>query len=94
MGHPGVDRTEMGQGLNPEGPSLHETAEQWSDRELFWIAKNGMKFTGMPAFGPTHSTEDVWSMVAFIRRVSELSPEEYAAMTAGVEESAGHTHDD
>lgn len=92
-GAPGVERDEAGQGLYPEGPSLHETAEHWSDRELFWIAKNGMKFTGMPAFGLTHSDEDIWSMVAFMRLVSELSPEDYAAMTDGTSESAGHSHE-
>lgn len=97
-GAPGVERSEMAEGLNPEPPALHEELP-WTDRELFWIVENGMKFTGMPAFGPTHSEEDLWSMVAFMRRLPEISPEEYAAMTEapGVSsgsEAEGHTHDD
>lgn len=102
-GAPGVDRSEMAEGLNPEPPALHEELP-WTDREMFWIVKNGMKFTGMPAFGPTHSEEDLWSMVAFMRRLPEMSPEEYAAMTEAPvddgraadthDDTDGHTHDD
>lgn len=92
-GAPGVDRSEMAEGLNPEPPALHDSLT-WTDRELFWIVENGMKFTGMPAFGSTHSEEDLWSMVALIRRLPELSPEEYAVLaeTAAESGSAGHEH--
>lgn len=91
-GAPGVERSEMGEGLHPEGPSFDGNGADWTDRELYWIAKNGMKFTGMPAFGPTHSDQDLWSMVAFIRRLPEMSPQEYEEMVGPADEPEGHSH--
>jgi mono/diheme cytochrome c family protein len=79
-GAPGVDPSEIGEGLNPEPPDLSEEAEEMSPAELFWITKNGIKMTGMPAFGPTHSDEELWTIVAFLKRLPELSPEQYQAM--------------
>lgn len=58
-GAPGVARSEIGQGLRPSPPDLSEHARNWSPAELFWIVKNGLKMTGMPAWGPTHSDEDL-----------------------------------
>jgi mono/diheme cytochrome c family protein len=51
-----------------------------SDAELFWVAKNGLKMTGMPSFGKTHTDEQLWGIVAFVRRLPNLAPEEYGAM--------------
>jgi len=51
-----------------------------SDAELFWIVKNGLKMTGMPSFGKTHTEEQIWGIVAFLRHLPTLSPEEHAAM--------------
>lgn len=99
-GAPGVDRGEFGQGLNPEPPDLAEESHEWSDRELFWITKHGVKMTGMPAFGPTHTDEELWAIVAAIRRIEEMTPEAYAAMVALAGDGhdhggdGGHTHDE
>jgi mono/diheme cytochrome c family protein len=85
-GAPGVPRSEIGMGLNPEPPDLqHEGAVQ-SPVRLFWVLKNGIKMTGMPAFGRTHTDEQLWSMVAFLEQLPKLNPEQYAAMlkAAGV----------
>jgi mono/diheme cytochrome c family protein len=76
-GAPGVERGEIGKGINPEPPDLAEAAAAWSDRELFWIIKNGIKMAGMPAFGITHSDEDLWAAVAVVRRLQDMPPEEY-----------------
>ncbi|MBV8202823.1 MAG: cytochrome c [Acidobacteria bacterium] len=79
-GAPGVPKSEIGVGLNPDPPDLqHEGAEQ-SPVRLFWVLKNGIKMTGMPAFGTTHTDEQLWSMVAFLKQLPKLNPEQYAAM--------------
>lgn len=94
-GAPGVSPSEIGKGLNPEPPDLVEEVEEgeWSPAELFWITKHGIKFTGMPAFGPTHSDEEIWGIVAFLRRLPDLSPEEYQAMEeAGEGNHQDHSH--
>ena len=88
-GAPGVPKSEIGMGLNPDPPDLaHEGAEQAPAR-LFWVVKNGIKMTGMPAFGMTHTDEQIWSMVAFLKQLPKLTPQQYAAMAqeAGVHPS-------
>ena len=52
---PGMDSSEIRQGLLPKPPKLQEVVDEWKPAELFWIIKNGVKMTGMPAWGPTHS---------------------------------------
>jgi hypothetical protein len=50
--------------------------QQLTDGELFYIISNGVRFTGMPAFGGEDSPESIWALVSFIRRLPKLSPEE------------------
>jgi len=78
-GAPGIKVSEIGQGLNPFPPEL---ARGGADEplETFWIVKNGIKMTGMPSFGVTHTDDEVWAIVAFLNRLPKLSPEEYQAM--------------
>jgi mono/diheme cytochrome c family protein len=77
-GAPGVPASEIGKGLSPFPPELNEEAEELTPGELFWVVNNGIKMTGMPAFGPTHSDEQVWAIVAFVRGLPEMTPAEYA----------------
>jgi mono/diheme cytochrome c family protein len=78
-GAPGVDAAPW-LVLNPAADSLVESAARWSDAELYWIVKNGIKMTGMPALGPTHGDEDLWAISAFVRQLPEMSSEEYRAI--------------
>ena len=54
-----------------------------TDGELYWIIENGIRLTGMPAWG-TGGPDDVdtWKLVHFIRRLNELTPEQLKAMAA------------
>ena len=88
-GAPGVERGELGKGINPEPPDLAEAASTWSDRELFWIIKHGIKLAGMPAFGITHSDEEIWGVVAVLRRLQFMPPEEYRRLSADIGVHAG-----
>lgn len=73
-GAPGKDPAE---GFNPSPPLLKDAAEEMSSAELFWVTKNGIKMTAMPAFGLFHSDEEIWSIVAFIKTLPDLTPETY-----------------
>ena len=76
-GAPGVDPTEAGASLNPPAPGLTLARVQArSDGQLKWIVSNGIRMTGMPAFGASRSEEEVWQLVAALRRLPRLSPEE------------------
>ena len=79
-GGPSIPRSEIGEGLNPPPPRLVRAALDWSDAELYWIIKNGVKMTGMPAFGPTHSENELWAIVAFVKHLPTMQPEQYQNM--------------
>ena len=79
-GAPGVAPDEIARGLWPVAPNLAKTGSVWTAAQLFWITKNGIKSTAMPAWGPTHSNEEIWAMVAFLEKLPRLSPANYHDM--------------
>lgn len=90
-GAPGVDASEIGEGLNPAAPDLTLPRVQGRpDGELFWLVSNGIRTTGMPAFGPTHKPEELWQIVAFLRHLPALSPEEQKALKEGAAAEEHH----
>jgi len=87
-GAPGIEGSEVSKGLNPKAPHLDDT--DLSDGELFWTIKNGVRMTGMPAFGPTHTDDEIWKIVAFVRHLSKLTPSERQALQPSPEEEEHH----
>ena len=77
---PGMDSSETRDGLNPQPPVLAKLVPHSSPARLFWVIKNGVKMTGMPAWGGSHSDEMIWAMVAFLERLPTMTPAEYKAM--------------
>lgn len=88
-GAPGVSRAPVGQGLNPPAPDLAEEAVEMTPAELFWVTKNGIMMTGMPAWGATHSDEAIWPVVAFMTKLPNLNADGYRQMLTA---AAGHGH--
>ena len=78
----GSGDTMMGHNLYPKPPDLRlEQTQKLVDGEIFWIIENGVRFTGMPAFGGAHgSEEDSWKLVRFIRHLPQLTAEERLEM--------------
>ena len=78
----GGGNTMIGQGLYPKPPDLRDPeTRNLSDGEIFWIIENGVRFTGMPAFGGQHGSQtDSWKLVLFIRHLPQLSDEERVKM--------------
>ncbi len=89
-GGPGIERSEIGKGLNPRAPDLAEAVKAWTPRQLFWIIKHGVKMTGMPSFGATHDDDEVWNIVAFVEKLPQISPEQYQQMK---QQAGPDTHD-
>jgi mono/diheme cytochrome c family protein len=80
-GAAGVDPSAIGEGLNPPAPDLTmPSVQKRTDGELFWLVQNGIRMTGMPAFGPTHDEKDIWTLVTFLRHLPELTPDEEKAL--------------
>lgn len=81
-GAPGMEQTEISEGLNPTPPDLSESAQDMTPQQLFWVTKNGIKMTGMPAWGVTHSDQKIWSIVAFIEQLPGMTGAEYDSLAA------------
>jgi mono/diheme cytochrome c family protein len=84
-GAPGQEPADWSRGMRPEPPHLVEAAAEWTAAEIHWIVENGIKMTGMPAFGPHHQAEEIVAITAFVSQLPGLSPEDYAALTGGVD---------
>ena len=76
-GAPGEGRHRAGTGLNPNPPPLEQAIERWSDAEIYWTTAFGLKMAGMPSFLLSRTPEELWAIVAFVRQMNRLSPEEY-----------------
>jgi mono/diheme cytochrome c family protein len=82
-GNDGKGETAIGRGLYPRSPDMTLPATQrLSDGELFWIIENGIKLTGMPAWGTSSPDDDAesWELVHLIRRFPRITAEELAEM--------------
>lgn len=88
-GAPEAPQPVIAQRMTPSPPHLPWVASQWRERELFYIVKHGVKFTGMPAWPSQQRDDEVWAMVAFLRRLPELTPEKYQQLARGSTSTAG-----
>ena len=83
-GAPGTLGDLTAQQALPPPPDLTHVSKEWKDRELFWIVKHGIKYTGMPAWVVQNRDDEVWAVVAFLKRLPELDAELYRRLTTGV----------
>lgn len=88
-GAPGRAPEAMGLGLNPPAPDLSEKAADMSPAEMFWVTRNGIRMTGMPAWGASHDDHSIWPVVAFLTRLPGMSADAFQEMLAS---AAGHGH--
>jgi len=82
-GNDGRGMTTIGRNLYPKAPDMTlRSTQSLSDGELFWIIKNGVRLTGMPAWGADTPADDreSWTLVHFIRHLPKLSATELAEM--------------
>lgn len=89
-GAPGADPAKE---FNPAPPALDETAVEMRPAEIFWIIKNGLKMTGMPESGSTHSDDEIWGIVAFVTKLPGMTPEEYKQMKDKTAKNPSHHHE-
>ncbi len=81
----GSGDVEMGKHMYPRAPDMRQPeTQQMTDGELFFVIQNGIRLTGMPAWGSgSHRDEqDSWKLVRFIRHLPQLTAEEERAMQA------------
>lgn len=85
---PGLESSEMSRGLYPTPPNLAKHPAD-DPAAAFWTIKHGIKMSAMPAWGKSMEDEYIWGMVAFLKRLPRLTPDEYHEL---VEASGGHHH--
>lgn len=95
---PGKEPTEIAIGLYPQAPVFHERDPvanagnkiQYT-KNYFWVIKNGIKMTAMPAWGLTHTDDVIWALAAFIHELHGMNAEQYAALV--IESEHHHYHE-
>jgi cytochrome c553 len=75
--------------MTPPPPELSGRVARWKPEELFSIVKHGIKFTGMPAWPAQQRDDEVWAIVAFLRRMPELDAAAYRLLAYGDASGSG-----
>ena len=58
----------------PRVPQLPQVGTRYSEPEMYWIIKHGIRNTAMSAYGPFYSDKDLWDLASFLRRIDHLPP--------------------
>ena len=83
-GAPKAPRDDWAQRMLPMPPQLWEAETQaMTDGQLFYIVANGVRMSGMPAFGPAHSEEEIWNLVALLRGLDKLDEAQVRRLQGG-----------
>src|SRR6266852_4916187 len=82
-GNDGSGKTRIGQNLYPKTPDMRlPNTQSLTDGEIYYIIHNGIRLTGMPAWGTEEKDDDSWKLVVFIRHLPQLTPAEEREMEA------------
>jgi cytochrome c553 len=79
-GAPGQLASPVAQQMTPVPPALYSARQDFDPSQLFWIIKNGVKFTAMPAWPTPGRDDEIWAMVAFVEQLPTLTQTAYAAL--------------
>jgi len=96
---PGMKDSEIRPGLYPEPPNLSQV--RINPEDAFWVIKHGIKMSAMPAWGLSHDDPTIWSMVAFLQKLPDMTREQYKDIVAkappdedmDMDEGGEHAHD-
>jgi mono/diheme cytochrome c family protein len=78
-GGPGVAQGEIARSMQPLPGPLVDASQRFRPRELYWVIREGIKMSGMPAWGHRLSDADHWAVVGFLQRLPQLTPAEFRA---------------
>ena len=94
-GNDGSGKTQIGQNLYPKAPDMRlPRTQNLTDGELYYTIHNGIRLTGMPAWGTDEKDEDSWKLVLFIRRLPQLTSAEERGMEALNPKSPGEKQEE
>ena len=92
---PGMKDSEIRPGLYPQPPNLSQM--HIDPKDAFWVIKHGIKMSAMPAWGGSHDDPTIWSMVAFLQKLPDMTPAQYKDIVARAPpdddmDTGGHSH--
>ena len=82
-GGPGTRQPRVAQSMTPKAPDLVPLIPKWKPEQLFSLVKHGVKFTGMPGWPAQQRDDEVWAVVAFLRKLPTMSAAEYQELANG-----------
>ena len=82
-GGPGLGQNPVALSMTPRPQYLIHEVGTFSDRELFWIVKHGVKYSAMPAYPAQDRDDEVWSVVSFLRAMPRLTTAQYRTLAYG-----------
>ena len=82
-GAPGEPRSLVVHHMTPEPPYLPDGLGTLRDEDLFWIVRHGIKYTAMPAWPAQGREDEVWAMVALLRALPDMTPDEFRRLAYG-----------
>lgn len=88
-GAPGVGPEPFALGMLPLPAAIVEVARERPPEDIFWLIKNGVKMSGMPAWKYRLSEEEIWQITAFVEYAPDLRPLEYVALAEAVAAETG-----
>jgi mono/diheme cytochrome c family protein len=77
---PGSPKSDMRIGMYPHPPTLAQEEAQ-EPKRAFWIIKHGIKMSAMPSWAKVLDDNAIWEIVAFVRRMPDMSPEAYQELS-------------
>ncbi|MBI1201907.1 MAG: cytochrome c [Rhodopseudomonas sp.] len=93
---PEKENSELRVGMYPQPPNLSKV--RVNPKAAFWVIKHGIKMSAMPAWGGSHDDPTIWSMVAFLRKLPDMTAADYKEIVAkappdeDMDSEAGHGH--
>jgi cytochrome c553 len=87
-GAPGKPPSDFGATFYPPAPQLARDGTRYSEAQIFWIAKRGLRRTGMSAQASSYSDQKLWLLAGFISHLPSLPP----SVRAGIEDDQGAGH--
>ena len=75
-GAPGIPVSPIARHMLPSPPDLTTSMRPWTDEELFWIVQHGIKYTGMPGWVALEREDEIWAVVAFLKRMPSIDAEQ------------------
>ncbi|MDB5960730.1 MAG: cytochrome [Massilia sp.] len=83
-GGPGFAQSDWGKSMQPLPGPLVDATRRWETADIYWITKNGIKMSGMPAWQYHLTDEELWSVVSFVRQLPALTARDYQRLTEEV----------